>query len=157
MKTLLLGGFLFAFWLILSGHYTPMLLTAGLGSTLLALAVALRLRLIDEEAHAFALLPRAVTYWPWLTWEVLKSSWSVAKVVLHPRLPISPTMARLKVSQATPAGVATYANSITLTPGTLTVAVEEAGLMVHGLVLDSVRDLQSGRMDRRVRRFEGPR
>jgi multicomponent Na+:H+ antiporter subunit E len=158
MKSVLLAVFLFAFWLILSGHYTPMLVAAGLGCAMLSLAIAVRLRLVDDEAHAFALLPRAVTYWPWLSWEIVKSSWSVAKLVLHPKLPISPTMAVVKTSQRTAAGLATFANSITLTPGTLTVAVNEDGtLLVHALSRDGVRDLHSGRMDRRAAAFEGTR
>jgi multicomponent Na+:H+ antiporter subunit E len=81
----------------------------------------------------------------------------VTKVILHPRLPISPTMTIVQASQKTAAGIATYANSITLTPGTITVGVSGRELTVHALVREGALDLESGGMDRRVSQFEGPR
>jgi multicomponent Na+:H+ antiporter subunit E len=101
------------------------------------------------------LLRGAVTYWPWLVVEIVKSAWSVTKVVLHPQLPISPTMTVVQASQRTPSGIATYANSITLTPGTLTTGVSGHALTIHALVKEGALDLEAGGMDRRVTRFEG--
>jgi multicomponent Na+:H+ antiporter subunit E len=149
-----LGAALFAFWLALSGHYTVFLIAVGAASSMLCIYLSVRLRILDE-AHAVHLLPRAMLYWPWLVWEIVKSAWSVAKVVLDPRLPISPTMVRVKAREKTPVGIATYANSITLTPGTLTVGVDDSTLLVHALTGEGADDLESGRMDRRVRVFEG--
>lgn len=155
MRTISLALFLFAFWLALSGHYTPVLVGAGLASALLCAIAARRMLLVDPEGHPLQLLTGAVTYFPWLAWEIVKSAWSVTKVILSPRLPISPTMTRVRASQRTAAGIATYANSITLTPGTLTVGVAENELIVHALTRDGALDLESGGMDRRVTRFEG--
>jgi multicomponent Na+:H+ antiporter subunit E len=87
--------------------------------------------------------------------EIAKSAWAVTKVILHPRLPISPTMTIVKASQKTTAGVATYANSITLTPGTITVRLSGKELTVHALVREGALDLEEGVMDRRVSEFEG--
>jgi multicomponent Na+:H+ antiporter subunit E len=154
MRIVSLGAALFAFWLALSGHYTAFLVTVGAFSAGLCTLLAIRLRILDD-AHAVHLLPRALTYWPWLVWEVLKSALVVTRIVLHPRLPISPTLFFVKPSQKTPVGLATYANSITLTPGTLTVSLENGTFLVHALSRDGADDLESGRMDARVRRFEG--
>ena len=97
----------------------------------------------------------ALTYFPWLLWEIAKSGWAVTKLIVHPRLPISPTMTKVIASQKTPVGIATYANSITLTPGTITIGVKGNVLTVHALVRDGATDLEGGGMDARVSQFEG--
>jgi multicomponent Na+:H+ antiporter subunit E len=149
-----LAAFLFAFWLALSGHYTAMLVTAGAGCAILCALVATRTGSTDAEGHPVHLLRGAVTYWPWLLWEIVKAAWAVTKVVLHPRLPVSPTMTVVTASQRTTTGIATYANSITLTPGTITVGVEGNQLTVHALVREGADDLEGGGMDARVTQFE---
>jgi multicomponent Na+:H+ antiporter subunit E len=155
MRYLSLVGLLFAFWLALSGHYTPMLTTVGAVSAVVCALVAIRLRAADAEGHPIELFRGAVTYFPWLVREIAKSAWGVTKIILHPRLPISPTMTVVRASQRTPAGIVTYANSITLTPGTITVGVNGNELTVHALVRDGALDLEAGGMDRRVSQFEG--
>ena len=155
MRTISLAAFLFAFWLALSGHYTPFLVGAGLASAVLCAIAAKRMLVIDPEGHPFQLLIGAITYYPWLAWEIVKSAWAVTKIILHPGLPISPTMTRLRASQRGSAALATYANSITLTPGTITVGVAGNELTVHALMLDGALDLEAGGMDRRVTQFEG--
>jgi multicomponent Na+:H+ antiporter subunit E len=155
MRTISLAVSLFAFWLALSGHYTPVLVAAGLASAVLCAVVARRMLIVDPEGHPHQLLIGAATFFPWLLWEIVKSALAVTRIVLHPRLPISPTMTRVLASQRSSAGVATYGNSITLTPGTLTVRVTGNELIVHALTRDGALDLESGRMDRRVSQFEG--
>jgi multicomponent Na+:H+ antiporter subunit E len=155
MRYFSLAGLLFAFWIALSGHYTPMLIAAGAVSALVCGLVALRVRIVDREGQPLELLPGAVTYWPWLAREILKSAWAVTKIILHPKLPISPTMTIVRAGQRTTAGVATYANSITLTPGTITVGVSGKDLTIHALVREGALDLEDGAMNRRVNRFEG--
>ena len=150
-----LAGFLFAFWLVLSGHYTPVLIAAGAVSAVVCVLAAIRMRVADPEGHPIELFRGALTYWPWLAWEIAKSAWAVTKIILHPTLPISPTMTTVRASQKTATGVATYANSITLTPGTITVGVSGNDLTVHALVRDGALDLEGGGMDRRVSEFEG--
>lgn len=155
MRHFALAGFLFAFWLALSGHYTPMLVAAGAASSVLCIFAMKRARVADEEGQPIELLLGAVTYFPWLIREIAKSAWAVTKIILHPRLPISPTMTLVRASQRTDPGLATYANSITLTPGTITVGVNGNELTVHALVREGALDLEDGVMDRRVSRFEG--
>jgi multicomponent Na+:H+ antiporter subunit E len=155
MRYLSLAGLLFAFWLALSGHYTPVLIAAGAVCAVACLFAAVRMRAADAEGHPIELFRGAVTYFPWLVLEIAKSGWAVTKVILHPRLPISPTMTVVRASQKSNAGVATYANSITLTPGTITVGVSGKELTIHALLKAGADDLEGGGMDRRVSQFEG--
>lgn len=155
MRLLSLFVALFLFWLALSGHYTPFLLSAGAASALLCVLAAIRMGAADREGHPAHLLGRALTYFPWLVWEICKSCWAVTKIIVDPRLPISPTMTRVTAGQRSTVGIATYANSITLTPGTITTAVRGNTLTIHALVRDGAIDLEGGGMDARVTQFEG--
>jgi multicomponent Na+:H+ antiporter subunit E len=155
MRAISLAGFLFAFWLALSGHYTPFLIAAGAICALLCTAAAVRMHVVDAEGHPVQLLPGFLTYLPWLLWEIAKSAWAVTKIILSPRLPVSPTMTVVTASQRTTVGVAIYGNSITLTPGTVTVGQRGNALTVHALTREGALDLEAGGMDRRVRQLEG--
>lgn len=146
---------LFGFWLLLSGFFEPFLMTAGAVSALGIVALARRMDMADHEGHPIHLGLRALTYWPWLLVEIAKSAWDVTRIILNPRLPVSPTLVRVKTSQKTTVGVVTYANSITLTPGTISVDVGRGEILVHALTREGAAGLQSGEMDRRVTRFEG--
>jgi multicomponent Na+:H+ antiporter subunit E len=154
MRYVTLPIFLFAFWLALSGHYTPLLIGIGAVSSIACGYAAIRLGIVDREGQPIEMLRGAVTYWPWLVREIVLSAWGVSKVVLNPKMPISPTMTVVRASQRTQAGIATYANSITLTPGTVTVGVRDNNLTVHALLKDGALDLEAGRMDARVTQFE---
>lgn len=154
LRYLSLAAFLLFFWLVLSGHYTPFLIGAGIVVTLGCLAVAIRIRAADEEGHPIELFTGILTYFPWLAWEIAKSGWSVTKIIVDPSLPISPTMTAVKASQRTTAGMVTYANSITLTPGTITVGMRGNDLTVHALTRAGAIDLEGGGMDARVTRCE---
>jgi multicomponent Na+:H+ antiporter subunit E len=153
MRYLSLAGFLFFFWLALSGHYTPVLIAAGAASAVLCVAVGVRARVVDREGHPVELFARAPAYLAWLSLEIVKSAWAVTKVILSPRLPISPTMTVVRADQSSRIGVAIFANSITLTPGTITVAVDGNDLTVHALVREGAEDLEAGGMNRRVSQF----
>jgi multicomponent Na+:H+ antiporter subunit E len=146
---------LFLFWLALSGHYTPLLLAIGAVCAALATLAALRMRILDPEGHPIEWIGGFAIYFPWLVKEIGKSAWGVTRIILDPRLPISPTLAVIRASQRSPIGIATFANSITLTPGTITVAVSGNDLTVHALVREGAADLECGEMDRRVRTLEG--
>ncbi len=154
MRNICLAILLFLFWLALSGHYTEFLIGIGIAATLLCLAVANRMGTVDAEGVPVQLALGAITYIPWLIWEIIKSAWAVTQIIIDPRLPISPTMTRIRASQATSTGQSVYANSITLTPGTITTNVDGDMLTVHAIVSDGADDLEGGSMDARVSRFE---
>jgi multicomponent Na+:H+ antiporter subunit E len=150
-----LAGSLFAFWLLMSGRYTPFLVGAGAAGAIAVAALAHRMEVADREGHPIHLVRAALGYWPWLALEILKSALAVARIVLHPRLPVSPTAVRFRPSQRSTVGLVTHANSITLTPGTITVEARHGEFLVHALTRESAAALAGGEMDRRVRRFEG--
>ena len=146
---------LFAFWLLLSGFFTAFLMLAGIGSALAVVLFARRMDVVDNEGHPIHLAPRALlVYWPWLLKEIVKSACTVASVIIRPSLPISPTLVRVRSTQKSDVGRATFANSITLTPGTLSVEVGEDEFLVHALTREGANDLAAGEMDRRVTAVE---
>lgn len=150
-----LGVVLAIVWLLLSGHFEPLVLTLGLASCVVVVAITRRMDLIDHEGHPIHLTRRATGYWLWLAWEVVKANIDVAKRVLAPRMNISPTMVRLTASQKSDLGLVIYANSITLTPGTVSVDVDPGEILVHALSREAAEDLKAGEMDRRVGQVEG--
>jgi multicomponent Na+:H+ antiporter subunit E len=154
MRLASLAVVLFLFWLALSGHYTMFLVGAGAACAVLCVFIAARMGVVDAEGHPVHLVRGALTYFPWLWREIAKSGWAVTKLILNPRLPISPTMTQVAATQKTTVGVASYANSITLTPGTITTGVKGNILTVHALTRDGALDLERGGMDARVTRFE---
>lgn len=157
MRSLSLVIILFAFWLLLSGYFVPFLLAMGLLSAIAVAMLGRRMDVVDHEGHPVHLGWRLVFYWPWLFREIVMSAWSVSRVILDPRLPVSPTLVRAKTSQKTSVGLVTYANSITLTPGTISVEVKPGEILVHALTREAADGLLEGEMDRRVTQFEGAR
>ena len=155
MRAAVLALVLFAFWLLLSGIYTPFLVLAGLGASIAVAALAWRMGIADPEGHPVHLTPGAATYWPWLFKEIAVCGWNVTRIILHPRLPISPALVRFKPSQQSTVGLVTHANSITLTPGTITVDAEPGAFLVHALTRAAAEGLADSEMDRRVTRLEG--
>ena len=146
---------LYLFWLLLSGFFTPFLLSAGAGCALAVVWFARRMDVVDHEGHPIQLGMRIVAYWPWLILEIVKSAWSVSRIILHPRLPISPTLVRFRPTQRTDVGLAIHAQSITLTPGTITVEAWPNEFLVHGLTRDGALAVIDSEMDRRVSACEG--
>lgn len=146
---------LYVFWLLLSGHFTVFLLIAGAGCALAVVWFSRRMDVIDAEGHPVQLGVRAWTYWPWLIVEIMKSAWSVTRIILDPRLPISPTLVRFPPTQRSDLGLVVHANSITLTPGTLTIEASTDEFLVHGLTREGAQGCVASEMDRRVTVFEG--
>ena len=146
---------LFIVWLLLSGHYTFLLISLGVLSCILVVVIVDRMEVIDREGHPIHLTWRALTYWPWLLVEIIKANVDVIRCVLSPSLPITPTMIRLKSSQTSDLGRVIYANSITLTPGTISIDITNDEILVHALTTNGADALEDGEMDRRVTRMAG--
>ncbi|MBI2316582.1 MAG: Na+/H+ antiporter subunit E [Betaproteobacteria bacterium] len=146
---------LYAFWLLLSGYFEPFLLAAGAGSALCVALLARRMAIVDPEGHPIHLALAVLAYWPWLFKEIAKAGWDVSRIILDPRLPISPVLVRFKPSQASQLGLVTHANSITLTPGTITVEASPREFLVHALTRAAGETVVGSEMDRRVSRLEG--
>jgi multicomponent Na+:H+ antiporter subunit E len=142
------------FWLLLSGFFTPFLVGAGIGSAIAVALFARRMDVMDREGMPLHVVLRALAYFPWLLKEIAKSGWDVTRIILHPALPISPTLVRFKPSQRTALGLVTHANSITLTPGTLSVDVDADEFLVHALTASGAAGVVASEMDRRVAGLE---
>ena len=95
-------------------------------------------------------------YGPWLVIQIIRSNLDVAKRIVNPKLPIHPTVIHVDATDHTEVGRVTYANSITLTPGTISLDVSEDAIEVHALTEEAANDLMSGEMGRRVQRTERP-
>ena len=156
MRTLSAFALLFAFWLLLSGYFTPFLIAAGIGSAFAVLLFARRMEVVDREGHPIYLWRVVIVYWPWLIKEIVKSAWDVSKRILHPSLPISPTLVRFSPSQQSVIGLVIHANSITLTPGTITVEARPGEFLVHALTREGADGVIESEMDRRISRLEAP-
>jgi multicomponent Na+:H+ antiporter subunit E len=141
-------------WLLWSGLYKPMVLGLGAASCLLSAYMAHRMGFFRHQAVIISLLPRLPAYWWWLLREILASSLDVARLILQPSLPIGPTVVTLQAKPETPVGQAILGNSITLSPGTVTLDVHEGELLVHCLTSESARALQDGELNRRAARLE---
>ena len=149
---------LYLFWLLLSGYFTPFLMIAGAASALAVVLFTRRMHVLDSEGQPLGLILRAALYWSWLLVEILKSGWAVSRLIVDPRLPISPTLVRFRPGQTTAVGLVSHANSITLTPGTIAVEAEAGEFLVHAITREGAAGCVDSEMDARVSRtFEGRR
>lgn len=156
MRSMLgLAVLLAAFWMALSGHTTPLMLGFGLASIALVAWLAQRMDIVDHEGRALELSQRAPVFWTWLGGQILLSSWDVARRIWTGHPAVVPVMGRVSAGGMSPVVQVTYANSITLTPGTLSVSVDDEGIDIHALDEGLIRDLGRGAMARRARRIEG--
>ena len=153
MRTLFVSVFLFAFWVLLSGHLSPLLLGFGVLSVSLVMWLVARIDRVDREPVVLYPSLGLIGYCAWLMWCVVRSNIDLARRIWDPALPIYPSWIRLDIEVSTPLEKTLYANSITLTPGTLTTDVRDDHFMVHTLSRTSVDELRDGEMERRIRRL----
>ena len=149
-RHVILAVLLMLAWVLWSGYLKPLLLGLGVFSSILVVYLDHRMRLQDTHFLDGRFLLRLLRYWGWLAREVLRSSLEVTRIVLSPKLPISPTVAEFDTRCTLPLDQAILGNSITLTPGTLTIQVDDGHFLVHALTEAGARDILAGEMDRRV-------
>lgn len=153
---------LLVFWFLLSGHTDVTnpgdryLIGAGVVTCAFVTYLAGRKKMLDEEGHPIHIILPFLSYLPWLFWEIVLANLDVAYRVWHPRAEIAPRLIRVPFHTRTSLGTVTYANSITLTPGTITIGVDTAKqqMLVHVLTDKSARGLLSGEMHERVLKLE---
>ena len=141
-------------WGLMSGHATAFAIGMAVVSIPVVLWLTRRAGLLGPWAQPFPALSVAWRYWCWLIWQILLSNVQVIRAVLHPRMPITPVMGWVPATQKTELGRATYCNSITLTPGTVTVSIEKDRVLVHALLREGFESASTGDMDRRVSELE---
>ena len=143
-------------WLLWSGHYQGLTLALGAASCLGVAALAARMRQEgDEDPYLFAL--RSALYLPWLLLEIVKANLDVARSVVARDMDLSPRLIRTRATQKSVIGQVVYANSITLTPGTVSLDLRDGEILVHALTRASAEGVLTGEMDRRVTALEGRR
>lgn len=150
MRYLLIAAGLYIFWLLLSGYFTALLLSLGAVSVLLVVYMLMRMNKYDREPVNFIPGYRFFHYIAWLLGQVLLSNIDVARRIWDPQLPIDPCWQKLDTKVSNPLEKTLYANSITLTPGTLTTDVGDDYFMIHSLSKQAVNELRQGEMQRRI-------
>ncbi|MEW8508111.1 MAG: Na+/H+ antiporter subunit E [Candidatus Thiodiazotropha sp.] len=148
------GIVLCLFWLLLSGHTGLLLLSLGLGSVVLVLWLIRRMDRSDQATAKMIFSIGFLRYLTWLIGQVLLSNIDVARRVWDPKMPINPASGRIDVSLKTPLLKVIYANSITLTPGTVTMEVGDDYFVIHALNAVDIEALKAGEMEGRLKRLE---
>lgn len=159
-ESLPLALVLLVFWVALSGKLDFFHLAAGVVASTGIAAMTCRLYAMSPPLgpsgrHPFYTMPwlRLAIYLPWLSWQITVASIQVARIVLGPRVAISPKLFRFDYELPHNLARATLANSITLTPGTVTIDVRGDEFFVHALNHDAAKELESsqpGNMKARV-------
>lgn len=147
---LILLPVLYSFWLMLSGHLSPLFLILGALSSLLVISLQHRMDRIDSEPVLLKITPGILSYALWLCWSLLKANMDVARRIWDPKLPIDPVWERLDIKVTTPGEKTIYANSITLTPGTLTTDIQDDHFLIHTLTPENMDELRRGEMEERI-------
>ena len=143
------------FWLLLSGFLKPLLLSFGVISVAIVIYVLRRMDSIDHEPKAVSSGFRMFRYTTWLLKEIANSSLEVAKLVWGSPNSLSPSIAKLPIDDIPEKTRVLYANSITLTPGTLSVDLDDQHVTVHALHEQSIADLKEGSMSSRIKKTWG--
>jgi multicomponent Na+:H+ antiporter subunit E len=141
-----------AFWLLLSGHFDPLLLTLGAVSIAVVCAMAWRAGLYLHRDLTVPFALRLPWFFLWLGGQVFVSSLAVARKVWSPRLDLRPVVGSTPAQDLPELSQVTYANAITLTPGTLSLDISDKLIRVHSLDPASVDELRKGAMLSRVPR-----
>jgi multicomponent Na+:H+ antiporter subunit E len=137
-------------WILLSGHLEPLLIGFGLASIVFVVWLARRMNVIDGESYPFGQILRLSGYWIWLLKEIIKSNIDVTKRALGPASSVKPLVIDVPARQRSDLGLVIHANSITLTPGTVSLEVETGKISVHALHPDLAKDTTDSTMDARV-------
>ena len=125
---------LFALWLLMSGIFKPLIIGFGVASVILVMIITRRMDAVDDERLELRLKPlEFVRYFIWLLVEIAKANWAVTKLVLSREMPMRQHLFRAPYTQKTDLGQVIFANSITLTPGTISVEVEDSEFLVHAV------------------------
>ncbi|MCW8826524.1 MAG: Na+/H+ antiporter subunit E [Gammaproteobacteria bacterium] len=145
------GVFLFMFWLLLSGHFEPLLLGLGLASVMLTIFLTKRMYVIDHESYPLHLSSRLPTFLVYIFREIVSANIDVIKrIMTFSDSSISPRLIEIPLPQKTDLGRAIYANAITLTPGTVSVELTKETIIVHALTKETADDLSTGNMAKAI-------
>lgn len=151
---------LFIFWILLSEIFEVKLILIGLTASLVGTYISREIMILyknedGEEIHGmdFPVL-KYISYWIWLVWQIIIANIEIAMIVLNPKLPINPQMVVFQQKMKNPLAHLSLANSITLTPGTITVDIDEdENYMIHSLTDSGAESFffENGQGDMRIK------
>ena len=147
---------LYSFWILLSGHFDFLHLFLGILCSLAVAFFSLDFLIGESDIKAvFTKAGRFLRYLPWLFYEIAIANLDLAYRTLHPKMPIDPQIIKFRTDLETDIGMVILANSITLTPGTVTVDIVEGEYIVHAISSKSAERLLQGKFQARVKQIEG--
>ncbi|MBU1423109.1 MAG: Na+/H+ antiporter subunit E [Bacteroidetes bacterium] len=146
---------LLALWLIFSGHYDVMHISLGVAATIIVVVINYRLLKVDlyperDEPYLPIKLIRLPAYLLWLVKEIFMANLQVAYLVIHPKMPIDPFLVTFETKLPTSAAKVILGNSITITPGTITIDIEHDKFLVHCIIPGTAGSLENGQMQSRI-------
>jgi multicomponent Na+:H+ antiporter subunit E len=144
---------LFVLWILFSGKLGAFHLGVGAASVAFLFWLESRLPAFRSEGQKGLRFFPSLGYLFWLLWQMVRSAWYVAGKILGPKDALEPRMLRVRCPMPSQVNAVVLANSITLTPGTLTVDLEGDELLIHALTADTERDVLDGEMAQRVARL----
>ena len=151
MKAFGFAVLLFILWVLLSGHFTPLLLGLGVASVALTVFLATRMNVIDHESYPVHISSKKPAFIFYLLREIIAANIDVIKrIVFQGGKNISPQLIEIPVPQQTDLGKVIYANSITLTPGTVSISLEKDKVLVHTLSKEGAEELLAGDMAKQI-------
>ena len=164
LKSVIQFGLLLGLWLLLSGHYDVFHISMGVFSALIVVVLNVRLRkyyffeeeLVEAKARMKDVFTvnlrygRVLFYIPWLIWQIVVASLQVAAVVLNPKMPIDPALLRFKTELPNTSAKVILGNSITLTPGTITIQIKGDEFLVHALMDKSATGITGDALPKEV-------
>ena len=144
-----------ATWFLWSGHVEPFMIFLAAGSILFSIWISYRMKIVDEEGAPVQMgLRPFLLFAPWLAKEIVISNIAVAKIILSPKMKLKRNLVTVPAGPRTELGKVMLANSITLTPGTVSVKMEGDEILVHALSLEGAAEDISGEMDQRIQKME---
>lgn len=155
--SLVLTLILAATWILWSGHFEKNVFLLILGGLSVAFTVYLcaRMKVIDQESVPLNLALGFIPFVIYLIKEIIVSNLAVTKIILSPKMELHRNMFEVEAHQKTEIGNVILANSITLTPGTVSVSMSEGKILVHALSFEGAQEDLSGEMESRVTKLEG--
>lgn len=139
-----------ALWLGLSGVYKPLILGIGMASIAFVVWLGSRMQVVGVQHHPGLFSWRLPLYWGWLVWQIVFANFHVARRALSFPLDLSPRIVRVPLTLHDEVARVTFANSVTLTPGTVSLIMEEHELIVHALTEHTASQLEGGAMASKV-------
>lgn len=157
MSFILTTIIMFIFWMLISGETGIIFIISAVVSSLFVAYISHDL--LFPKRHATISLKRAyrlLKYSPWLMWQIVLANIDIVYRTLHPSMPIEPHMLEIETDLKTDTGITILANSITLTPGTVTVEAHRNGkFLIHALAKRPAEGLLEGTMQAKVKIVEG--